>query len=309
MAGAWRSPAATRATAIAAVHGRTATRATPEATARTRTSDWTASGPGQFPRRPYTNAPTAEPIENPASRGPAQPMPIPRCSRSAGRISSASASRVRLAAPRTYTGHARSSDRRSDVPSSLAVCCQPDGSPHRPGTDTAISTPMSSRGTAGSTPSARPVARAGAAAQMPKVSTDSMLIAWVTARSGTRLVRRARSPPGTAAGPAPASRARAARTAGCAPGSRPSPVNPAAPTASPATSCGRARSAFIRRPRTGAATISPITYAAASTAPNEYPPGRSRTRNTSASGAMATGSRPATVTADQTRTGRVASSR
>ncbi|MFJ4905587.1 hypothetical protein ACIQCR_16030 [Streptomyces sp. NPDC093249] len=158
-------------------------------------------------------------------------------------------------------------------------------------------------------PSASPVARAGAAAQMPKVSTDSMLIAWVTARSGTRRVSRARIPPGTAAGPAPASSAKAARTTGWAPGQNPMPRNPAAPAASPAASCGRARSAFIRIPRTGAAMISPRTYAAASTAPSAYPPGRSRTRNTSASGAMATGSRPVTVTADQRRTGRVASER
>ncbi len=217
-----------------------------------------ASRPGQV-RSPYRNAPTPAAADMPSSSGPAQPTPMPRCSRSAGRTNSARASRDSPAAPVTYTGQAPASTRSLGVPPVCSSACHPSGSSHSPATEAAIKAAASTSGMPGATPSARPVTAAGDTAQMPEVSMDSTDRACAAAWPGTSEVSRARSPPEAAEGAAPARNANAARSTGCTPGNVPRHAKPAAPAASPAARCGRARRGSRRMPRTGAPRISPMT--------------------------------------------------
>ena len=76
-----------------------AVNATQAVTPSSRTRLWMRSDPGQRPRAPYSAAPRADAIENPARSGPAQPTPMARCPSSAGRASSVSAGRAAMAAP------------------------------------------------------------------------------------------------------------------------------------------------------------------------------------------------------------------
>jgi hypothetical protein len=96
-----KSPARTSATAIHAREGTVAASVTQAVTPSSRTRLWVRTEPGQRPRAPYRAAPMADAIENAASSEPAQPTPMPRCRSSAGRASSASASRDIAAAPVT----------------------------------------------------------------------------------------------------------------------------------------------------------------------------------------------------------------
>ncbi|ARX84274.1 hypothetical protein SMD44_03712 [Streptomyces alboflavus] len=306
---AWRKPAQARPTASQAAVGRTATAARQPLTPSMHTRLCVRRRPGHL-RSPYTNEPAAELTASPASSGPDMPTDISRCSRSAGSTSSARASSDRPAAPVTYTGQARARMRSIGSPSrSDSSAFQPAGSSQSPATESPIRTAARSSGRPGATPSARPVTAAGAIAHMPKTRTDSADMACATARSGTRLLRIARSPPGAAPGAPPATNAQAASTTAGASGSAPSAAKPTAPTPRPTASCGRARSGRIRMPRSAAPTISPITYTAARIAPSAYPPSRSRTRNTTARGAMATGIRAPTATTAQVRVPRDAISR
>jgi hypothetical protein len=95
------SPASTSASAIHATEGAVATSATQPVMPTSRITLCVRSEPGQLPRRAYRMAPSAAATENPASSGPAQPTPMARWCRSAGRTSSASASRDTEAAPVT----------------------------------------------------------------------------------------------------------------------------------------------------------------------------------------------------------------
>jgi hypothetical protein len=95
------SPARTSATASHASDGAVATSATQPVMPTSRTTLCARSEPGQLPRTAYRMAPSAAATENPASSGPAQPTPMARWCKSAGRTSSASASRDTDAAPVT----------------------------------------------------------------------------------------------------------------------------------------------------------------------------------------------------------------